>query len=152
MDCCCTCLAAGFNDGIHSQIAVCGCRSTDADGTVCKLDVQGISVSGGIHADAAPILFPASPNDADSNFSSIGNQYCIKSHTATPLHFDCEFDFAGNRFFAVNAGNCLTDTNWASLADDFHLQVQNIARYNLLAELCLVDSGKQSDFALKFRL
>ena len=66
------------DDAVNAQIAFGGGRLADANGLVGHLDVHGIGVDFRIDRDGADIQFLAGADDADGDFSAIGDQNFFK--------------------------------------------------------------------------
>ena len=66
------------DDGGDIEIAVGGARRADADGFVGKADVERVAVGLAVDGDGADAEFPASIQNAQRNFTAIGNQNLTK--------------------------------------------------------------------------
>ena len=51
---------------------------TNADGFVSKANVEAIFVGSGVNGDSGDTHFTAGPDDAEGNFSSVGDEYLIE--------------------------------------------------------------------------
>ena len=66
------------DDAVNAQIAFRGSRFADTDRLVGHLDMHRVGVNLGIHRDRADVQFLAGADDADGNFSAVGDQDFFK--------------------------------------------------------------------------
>jgi len=72
------CDFCGGDDACDVEVGVFGGARSDADFFVCMLEVGGVFVCGGVHADGFDFEFLAGPHDAEGDFASVCYKHALE--------------------------------------------------------------------------